>query len=97
MLLPKDIIEKLYYYHVDYYNGICTDKITVVYQGWLFKKTKKFNFTRQSKASKDGKFTTHTMTDECHELITQLHDVMKENLKEENLKEENLKKDENEE
>ncbi len=92
MLLPKDIIDNLYYYHVDYYRGIETDKITVVYQGWFFKKTKKFGFTRESRASKDGKFTTHTMVDECLELITQLHDVMKENLKEENLKE-----DENEE
>ena len=85
MLLPKDIIEKLYYYHNDYNSGLCYDTITVVYQGWLFKKTKKFKFTRQSKASDDGKYTTYTMTDECHELLTQLHNTMKENLKKDDL------------
>lgn len=90
MLLPKDIIDNLYYYHNDYFNEIKSDRITVVYQGWLFKKTKKFNFTRESKVSEDGKFTTYTMTGECNELNNQLHKAMKENLnKEDDYKGEN--------
>jgi len=89
MLLPKDIIDNLYYYHSDYCKESNTDKITVVYQGWLFKKTKKFNFTRGSQISEDGQYTTYTMIDECNELINQLHNAMKENLKKDDYNDKN--------
>ena len=81
MLLPKDILDKLYYYHYDYY-CTSTDRVKVVYQGWLFKKTKIFEFKRTPGLSEDCKYTTYTMTYECQELINQLHDVMEKNLKE---------------
>lgn len=84
MLLPNDMLDKLYYYHHDTKSGnySMTDIVTVVYQGWLWKTSKTFNFKRRQTINTEKAGTIYTQTDECFELINQLHDKMEQKVKE---------------
>ncbi len=86
MLLPNDMLDKLYYYHHDTKSGnfSMTDIVTVVYQGWFWKTSKTFNFKRSTRCTKeDGTdYTIYSKNEECIELIEQLHTRMQEKVKE---------------
>ena len=82
MLLPPDMLNKLYYYHHTYKNS--TDIVTVVYQGWFWKTSKIFKFGRIAKAKIIGgtEYYEYSKTQECIELINQLHEKMEQKIKE---------------
>ncbi len=80
MLLPNDMLDKMYYYHHDsqqYFSAII-DIVTVVYQGWFWKTSKTFKF-RRKQVLESGRIIHH-QTEECAELIKQLNEKMKDNM-----------------
>jgi len=80
MLLPPDMLDKLHYYHHDIKEGciVRDDIVTIEYQGWIFKKTKKFKFRRRCKFHTNTATFVYSMADECQELLTQLNKKMRE-------------------
>ena len=77
MLLPLDILKKMYYYYhnTELRHGEMTDKIEIVYQGWVFKKTLKFDFRRNEKRDEEYR-QLFFVADECTELLDQLKTEM---------------------
>ncbi len=78
------MLNKLYYYHHNTKTNFSymEDIVTVVYQGWFWKKSKIFKFKRRQSRNTENAGTIYTQTDECFELIQQLHTRMQEKTRE---------------